>query len=654
MIKLKKIILLLFLLVLIFESRAQTNLDSLWTVWQDEIQADTTRLNALNTLAEDGYLYSQPDSAYFFAQLQYQFAKKRGYKIHEAKALKTQGTSFWVKGNYLSAKKFYNKSLLIYEEIGDKKGICASLNNIGAIYNSQGQGVRALEFFNKSLKVREEIGDKLGIGTSLLNIGVTYETQGGYEKKLEFYNKSLKIFQEINYELGIAIALGNIGEVYSGLGKDSLALDYFQQGLEVSEEISDKQGMAWILKFIGDIYLDQDNYSKALEFFQRSLEQNEEIEDTQGIAMTLMAIGKLYNIQGNHQKALVSCTKGLLYIQDSGFIFEKKDACECLYDAYKALGNTNKALTYHEQMLVLSDSLKIKETTKKLQEMEFDKQVSADSIAQVEKDRLVQKANDDEVSRKNRAKNIAIGGGLLFMILAGGFFIRSRYIKKSRDLISKEKDISENLLLNILPAEIAEELKSKGKADARNFDNVSILFTDFKSFTETSAKLSAQDLVSEINVCFEVFDGIMGKYGIEKIKTIGDAYMAVGGLPVPGEDSVKNTVLAALEMQAFISKRNVEMDTIGKHSFQMRAGIHTGSVVAGIVGVKKFQYDIWGDAVNTSNRMESNGQVGKVNISKQTYELIKDDQQFTFEKRGKIQAKGKGEIEMYFVERTEI
>ena len=649
----KKAILLFFFLFLEFFANAQVNIDSLRTVWEDENQADTTRLNALNTLAKDGYLYSQPDSAYFFAQLQYEFAKKRGFKLHEAKALKTQGNTFWVKGDFQSSNKFYNRSLLISEEIGDKRGISASLNNIGALYMNQGQGVRALEFFTKSLKIREEIGDKLGIGTCLLNIGVLYDEQGGNETKaLEFYNKSLKIFQEINYKQGIAIALSNIGEINSGLGKDTLALDYFQQGVKIYEEIGDKQGMAWVLRIIGDIYLNQDNYSKALEFFQRSLKLNEEIEDTRGIAQTLIAIGKLYNIQGEYQNALVSCKKGLLNIQESVFNLEKIDACECLYDAYKAIGNINKALTYHEQMLLLSDSLKTKEIAKKLQQMEFDKQVSADSIAQVEKERLVQKANDEEVSKKNRLKNIAIGGGLLFMILAGGFFSRSRYIKKSRDIISKEKDRSENLLLNILPAEIAEELKSKGKADARDFDNVSILFTDFKSFTEASAKLSAQDLVSEINVCFEIFDGIMGKYGIEKIKTIGDAYMAAGGLPVPREDSVKNTVLAALEMQTFISKRNVEMDTLGKHSFQMRAGIHTGPVVAGIVGVKKFQYDIWGDTVNTANRMESNGQVGKVNISQYTFELIKDNPQFTFESRGKIQAKGKGEIEMYFVEKT--
>ncbi|MEZ4850190.1 MAG: adenylate/guanylate cyclase domain-containing protein [Bacteroidia bacterium] len=178
------------------------------------------------------------------------------------------------------------------------------------------------------------------------------------------------------------------------------------------------------------------------------------------------------------------------------------------------------------------------------------------------------------------------------------------------------------------------------------------LFTDFVSFTETSEKLSASELVSEINQCFEAFDGIMEKYGIEKIKTIGDAYMAAGGLPVPTDDSVKNTVLAALEMQSFIQDRKTKLEAEGKLGFQMRAGIHTGPVVAGIVGVKKFQYDIWGDTVNTASRMESSGAVGQVNISQSSYEMLKEDLQFKFESRGKIETKGKGEMEMYFVSKA--
>ena len=347
------------------------------------------------------------------------------------------------------------------------------------------------------------------------------------------------------------------------------------------------------------------------------------------------------------------CLKGLALAEEIGVLQDQKDACQCLYDTYKALGKGNEALVYLEKMTVIVDSLDAEETSKKLQLMEFQKVMLADSIAKAEEARLVQEAHQEEVRKKNRTRNILAIGGMLAILFAGGFYSRWRFVRKSRDIISKEKDRSNNLLLNILPADIAEELKIHGKAEARDFDLVSILFTDFKGFTEQSAKLSAAELVSEINTCFEAFDGICEKYEVEKIKTIGDAYMAAGGLPVPTPDSTKNAVLAALEMQAFIGKRKAAMDAAGSPAFEMRVGIHTGPVVAGIVGVKKFQYDIWGDTVNTAARIESNGKVGKVNISQATYELLKDDTDFTFESRGKIEAKGKGEIEMWFVSKNE-
>jgi class 3 adenylate cyclase len=302
-------------------------------------------------------------------------------------------------------------------------------------------------------------------------------------------------------------------------------------------------------------------------------------------------------------------------------------------------------------VLVLKDSLQSNQTSKKLQQMEFAKQVMADSLVQVEKDLQVEMAHQTESREKDKNRNIAIGIGIFFLLLSAGLYMRWRFIKRSKAVIEKEKDRSDNLLLNILPSEIAEELKTKGSADARDFDSVSILFTDFKGFTEASEKLTAKELIEEINVCFKAFDHICEAHGVEKIKTIGDAYMAAGGLPVPSEDSVKNTVLAALEMQAFISNRIKEKEVLNEMSFRMRVGIHTGPVVAGIVGVKKFQYDIWGDTVNTASRMESSGAVGKVNISEGTYALIKDDRDFTFESRGKIEAKGKGKLAMFFVSR---
>jgi class 3 adenylate cyclase len=224
--------------------------------------------------------------------------------------------------------------------------------------------------------------------------------------------------------------------------------------------------------------------------------------------------------------------------------------------------------------------------------------------------------------------------------------------RRAQRQVEEEQEKTESLLLNILPAEVAEELKATGRARARQFDEATILLSDFRNFTEISSQMTPSELVEELNTCFYAFDRIMRAHELEKIKTIGDAYMAASGLTLAESPSPVRIVEAALEMQRFMADHSQECSDLDKPAFEMRVGVHTGPVVAGVVGDTKFQYDVWGDAVNTASRMESSGEPGEVNISGATYDLVKDTPGLVFTHRGRIQVKGKGELDMYFVRKS--
>ena len=647
--KMKQSALLCFLFLFVFHLSAQSELDSLLTVWEDTTNADTTRAQAFIDYIYDGDFHTNPNSAILLANQLYKFTEDADYKIGSVDALDLSGYIYFRMGDYLKAIDTYQRGLKIAEEIDYKGGTAGILLRIGYIYHDTADIIMALNYYQRSLKIFEEIDDKGGMGSIYNEFGSIYRMKQDYAKSLEYYEKALAICDEIGDEACKASIYLNSGQLYLDQQDYVKAIDNFQKGLRLFEAQADNLAIATGLSGIADVYSEQGDYGTALEYYHRSVSISEQISDIQGLIATLLAISDIYIDQGEYSKAIKNCKKSLELAKGLGDIDDQEAACYYLYKAYNAQGNLKESLAYLEQSLVLTDSIKAEESGIKLRQIEFSKQVLQDSIASAERERLVEVAHQDEIRNEEKNRNISLIIAGLVLLLAGGLFFRLRYVRKSKAILKIERDRSENLLLNILPAEIAQELKDKGQADARDFDMVSILFTDFKGFTEQSAKLSAKELVDEINTCFEAFDGIMGKYNIEKIKTIGDAYMAAGGLPVPAEDSIKNTVLAALEMQDFIGKRKADMNAKGLPAFEMRVGIHTGPVVAGIVGVKKFQYDIWGDTVNTAARMESAGEVAKVNISQATFELLKLNPNFSFENRGKIKAKGKGEMEMYFV-----
>lgn len=220
-------------------------------------------------------------------------------------------------------------------------------------------------------------------------------------------------------------------------------------------------------------------------------------------------------------------------------------------------------------------------------------------------------------------------------------------VERQKKMLEEEKEKTEKLLLNILPREMADELKNKGKAKARNYRQVTVMFTDFKGFTKHAENFEPQDLVAELDSYFVKFDEIVNKYNVEKIKTIGDSYMAAGGVPIRNKSNPIDTTLAALEIQRYMQEIKEVKKQQGINPWEIRIGLHTGNLIAGVVGIKRFAYDIWGDTVNIASTMESSSDIGKVNISETTYEAI--DEFFVTEYRGKMKAKHKGEIDMYFV-----
>jgi class 3 adenylate cyclase len=254
-----------------------------------------------------------------------------------------------------------------------------------------------------------------------------------------------------------------------------------------------------------------------------------------------------------------------------------------------------------------------------------------------------------ERSQKILLDTMNLGGATLVIYFAIQYFVKT--INKNNRLLEEEKQKSDSLLLNILPAQVAEELKRSGKTHPTLYQDTTIIFTDFKDFTQFSELFTPEELIGELDDCFAKFDEIITRNGLEKIKTMGDAYMCVAGIPKNEEDAQKNAVnalKAAVEMAGYIKDVKAKRLAEGKVYWDIRIGVHTGDVVAGVVGKKKFAFDIWGDAVNTANRVETCGEGGRVNISGTTYKLVKD--YFECSYRGKLPVKNKGELDMYFVD----
>mgnify|MGYP002861159111 CR=1 FL=1 len=320
------------------------------------------------------------------------------------------------------------------------------------------------------------------------------------------------------------------------------------------------------------------------------------------------------------------------------------------------LSKREEAITQISQEKSRTDSL-YKTRTRLLESLSEAQMVDSIIKGRQEREIQAQRARLAEAELASQKSETMRNGLLLVvafvLVLAGLFYMRYRAKRKTADDLSKKNKIieeerkrSDELLLNILPAAIAQELKTKNKVAARRYEQATVMFVDFTGFTRLSELLTPESLVAELDYCFTNFDHIIGKYRIEKIKTVGDAYICASGLSDQNA-SPSDMVKAALEIQDFLQFLKVQHLNQSLPYFEARVGIHTGPVVAGVVGEKKFAYDIWGDTVNLAARMEETCEPGRVNVSEDTYWLAKYE--FEWLDRGKIAAKNKGMIDMFYV-----
>lgn len=604
---------------------------------------DSLKVNNLILLSNQ-YLGEDPKESVRYGIEAQQLAKKLRYK-GEAYAYKAIGLGyFYLSDNRNAALQFQN-SLRLFDSLGLKVGVANILSTLGSTYFNAGEGTKAIDFFLRSLKLSEELNDSLRIGTALAGIGAVYLNKvETLDKALEYYLQALPLFRKINYEDGVGNVAMNIGEIFKKKQLYDSAIVYLDQALEVYRGTIDA---TFPLNILGAIYVVQGDFEQGLMYHNKALEIAQKLEGKLEMTQSLLGIASAQNKKGNYKVSIEFYRQAATLAKEIDAKPQLKDAFEGLAKAYAKTGDFRKAYTYETLYSSIKDTLFVVDDDKRKQELKFtfDLGKKEAEISLLTADQALKEATIQRQKIVNYAA--AITGFLLILVILG-FYNRYKYVRKTNKIIKDERDRSQDLLLNILPEETARELESNGHAKTRFYDNVTVLFTDFKGFSTIAGKLTPIELVAELNDYFMAFDEIMGKYNLEKIKTIGDAYMCAGGIPSVNDTHPMDAVKAALEMQAYMEKRQREKDLTGVAGWELRIGIHTGPVVAGVVGKKKYAYDIWGDTVNIASRMESNGEPGKVNISASTYNQISEHFQCIY--RGKISAKNIGEVDMYFVE----
>jgi len=529
------------------------------------------------------------------------------------------GNVYTTLGDYNIALEHFAKALESHEELGEKSAIARVTGNIAGVYHSLGFYDQALENFIKALEAHEELGEKSAIARILGNIGVIYNSLDSYDKALEYYAKALPLAEVLGLKYFAAVVTVNIGLLYSSLRNSDNAMEHYAKALAVFEEFGSKSQVAHVTGNIGSEYLRLGNYEKALEYYAEALAIHEELGEKSGVAMLTGNIGSVYVELRIYDKALEYYIRALALheeLREKSFIAGTIGNIGSVYATQKFEGyNAEQAEEYLLEAIAMSE-----EIGSRGKQFEFHKSLSA--LYKIEKRWEECQTHferyhelEKEVQSEEAKKQAAI-------------------MEQQKQAAEREKQLEiertrardrENILNNILPEEITQRLIKGENPIADHFESVSILFMDLVNFTKLSSTISAQQLVYLLNAIFTAADGVMREFGMEKIKTIGDAYMAVAGAPTIQVDHAYRAAHAALKLLDVMQNLVVTFpEDYGDRTWiesipeiTVRIGMHCGPVAAGVVGENKFLYDMWGDAVNTASRMESHGEAGRIHVSEE-------------------------------------
>jgi adenylate cyclase len=546
-------------------------------------------------------MLSDPEGGKYVDELT-QLSKQLHEPVYEGWAVTFSARFASFKGEYENSIRSALKAIPIFEAVGLSVGQSFNFVSIGLNYVNLGNYALALEYYLKALPIQEMNNDRNGMGDSFNNIANIHFYQGNHQQAIDYLLKVVPLRTERVYRLKLGGVYSNIGINYQALGDHAMAMEYLQKGMQIRDEEGDKHGLYNSNLNIGALYDEMGNYEMALKSQMKALKYANELGDAGAISKSNIFLGEIYIALNDFERAQHHISEGLNIAVRNSHANHHRDALKASYKLKKAAGDMATALSYYEQYFEAYKQLSNSDTKQKIAGMQFNFE-------------LLKKEKEAEIERLRNVE------------------------------LKKEKELSDALLKNILPSEVAEELKKNGVAEAKLFEDVTVLFTDFQNFTGISEKLTPHGIVTELHECFRAFDEIIGKYNIEKIKTVGDAYLAAAGVPSNNPGHAGDSVRAAIEIRDFMHNRRKRL---GDETMEIRIGLHSGKVVAGIVGVKKFAYDIWGDTVNIAARMEQNCEPGKVNISEATYQLVKEE--FECKYRGEIEAKNKGRLKMYYVE----